>query len=495
MNISFRLVIETLTGVRFHISKTGAFIAFIFALLPIICFSAQVANVEYTHLYINAKTGVNVPVNPAQTNTYQLVNTGYILAAVDKLNDLSSGSATTTYHANAIVGSYPGVNIYQVADIIAVADAVNRLFNCNVAGYWKQVTVGTGNHLFGGGANDGSGTGGGVTCQACTKDYYCPLGSEARVSCDTVGSGYVTSGTGATVSTDCVAPIYCPSGGQYWTGSACATCPSTSFCPAGQDTSILCSTLAGVNPAGGSYSSVSPFVANTDCRYTAPAKTITGCASVTSQQVTYNGSTWPASTYGVSANAGYYISNNNTASATCTICPKDSYCTGGTNAAVACSTVCTGCTTTGTGATASSQCTAPLPGAADYPQIFTMTQEFCAANPTYNGYNVGLPALACFPAIFNTILTREGIFPNYVVQAMCSNTDGYDYMPGNPVYSSTGTRCWCRLKRQSDGKNGSWIYSYYATTAYVCASECGAYCVLSYDYFPGNWKPAMMQGM
>jgi len=322
------------------------------------CIAAQMANVEFTHLFINAKTGVTVPINPIQTNTAQAINVHYLLAAIDKLNELSVASQNTNLQAHSLATQ-------QVADIVAVADAVNRLFNCNVGGYWKQVIPGSGNHLIDGGPSDGSGTGGSVTCQTCTQDYYCPMDQDIRISCETIGSGYVTSGTGAVSPSECQPPIYCPAGGQYWTGSTCSTCPTGSFCPSGQDTTVSCDTLPGVNPAGGSYTSASPYSTDTDCRYTAPNKSITGCSGVTPQQVSYNGSTWPASTYGVSATAGYYIQNNNTSSATCTICPKDYYCTGGSNAAVACSSVCSGCTTTGTGATAASQCTSPVPGVSE----------------------------------------------------------------------------------------------------------------------------------
>ncbi|HOY47630.1 MAG TPA: InlB B-repeat-containing protein, partial [Alphaproteobacteria bacterium] len=67
------------------------------------------------------------------------------------------------------------------------------------------------------------------------------------------------------------------------------------------------------------------------------SKTITGCSVVTSQQVTYTGTSWPASTYYVSASGGYVVANNSTASATCNACSGSTYSTGGL------STSCTAC--------------------------------------------------------------------------------------------------------------------------------------------------------
>ena len=138
-----------------------------------------------------------------------------------------------------------------------------------------------------------------------------------------------------------------------------------------------CATLGSVNPAGGTFYSVHPFDSVMTCRYTAPAKSITGCASVQASNVAYNGSSWPATTYTVSADAGYYIQNNNTATATCTqcaagtsgaggtatscaTCPKDNYCPAGSAAPIACSTVETGFETDSSGATSSVDCHAAI---------------------------------------------------------------------------------------------------------------------------------------
>ena len=258
--------------------------------------------------------------------------------------------------------------------------------------------------------------------------------------------------------------------------ATCSACGTPNYSTGGSATVCsACSGLAGVSPAGGTYVSVSPFNANTTCRYTAPAKTITGCATVTSNQMSYSGSAWPASTYNVSASAGYYIANNGTASATCTICPVGSYCTGGSAGAVACSTVCTGCTTTGTGATSSAAC-----------KSIIMT-DYEAGIYTWNGSEWGLPDTYNSVTIFafgntgyDSGLTGVGIYPTYWIQAICSTTAGATFgSKGYPVYSSSGVYCWCRLKRRSDGVNGAFVFrndgNFTSTTCPLyCAVGCAA---------------------
>jgi len=236
-----------------------------------------------------------------------------------------------------------------------------------------------------------------ATCSICGLGTYSAGGSVTSCSsCSALtgvspsGGTYTTSTTGSSANTACkyTAPTKTITGcttvtsqqvtytGSGWPASTygviadsgyiiannntstatCSACSSPTFSTGGTATTcIACNSLPGVNPSGGTYTSVSPYNANTTCRYTAPTKTITGCATVTSQQVTYTGSAWPASTYGVTANAGYIIANNNASTATCSQCSGAVYSAGGT------ATSCTACPTNYTanttgGKTAASQC-------------------------------------------------------------------------------------------------------------------------------------------
>ena len=190
----------------------------------------------------------------------------------------------------------------------------------------------------------------------------CNTGYSQSGGTNTTTSFTVTGSVGATtVSGACSARSYTCSAGQYLNGATCTSCTSPYYCIGGTWTynggaqgRSSCSSLSGVSPSGGTYSSVSPYNASTTCRYKAPSKTITGCSTVTSNTVSYSGSAWPASTYAVTARGGYIISGNNTSSATCTQCGAGKYSAGGS--ATSCST-CANWTYSSAGA---SSCTACL---------------------------------------------------------------------------------------------------------------------------------------
>lgn len=160
---------------------------------------ADLASVGWLHKYILEKTGITLPEATFPNRTNTITNQTYLYKVIDAINQSSTGSTTTTYVSQAT---------RDLTTPAAVASAVNHLFNCNAAGYWKDITTGSGNHLDGGGPDDASGDGGSITCTICPKDSYCPLDTESPISCETVGVGYVTNGTGATQATDCYALIY-----------------------------------------------------------------------------------------------------------------------------------------------------------------------------------------------------------------------------------------------------------------------------------------------
>ena len=170
--------------------------------------------------------------------------------------------------------------------------------------------------------------GGTSSCSACTgrTKYSAANASE----CSTVSTGYYTTG--------------CNSNNNNCTGQS--QCTSGTWCASGVQNQ--CSSLSGVSVSGGTYTSAVGSSANTACKYTAPNKTITGCKTVTTNTVTYSGTAWPATTYGVTANGGYIISGNNTAAATCSQCGTAKYSAGGT------ATSCSSCPNADSGWTATS---------------------------------------------------------------------------------------------------------------------------------------------
>ena len=167
-----------------------------------------------------------------------------------------------------------------------------------------------------------------TSCSACTgRTKYSAANASA---CSTVSTGYYTTG--------------CNSSNNNCTGQS--QCTSGTWCASGVQNQ--CSSLSGVSVTGGTYTSAAGSSANTACKYTAPNKTITGCKTVTTNTVTYSGTAWPATTYGVTANGGYIISGNNTATATCSQCGTAKYSAGGT------ATSCSSCPNADSGWTAMS---------------------------------------------------------------------------------------------------------------------------------------------
>ncbi|MCL1786053.1 MAG: hypothetical protein FWG39_02795, partial [Alphaproteobacteria bacterium] len=106
---------------------------------------------------------------------------------------------------------------------------------------------------------------------------------------------------------------------------------------------------------------------------------------------------------------------------------------------------------------------------ADYPGVWTWDYEFWNIYPNYNNYAV------TFIAAWDG-LTGVGIWPDYHVQAMCSNTVGAFANNGNPAHAGNGTNCWCRLKRRADGANGNWAFLATYSMDSDCADNCSPNC-------------------
>ena len=138
----------------------------------------------------------------------------------------------------------------------------------------------------------------GGTCTPCDKGTYKSAGG--NTTCTSAGSGYYVDTTGAT------------------SRKACSALDSSK--------------------TDGTYSSVSPYDANTTCRFTQNDQPVpTHCATKTSNTMSYSGTAWPANTYKVTAAPGSIISGNNTAAAKCNQCDAGTYSAGGT------ATSCTSC--------------------------------------------------------------------------------------------------------------------------------------------------------
>ena len=234
-----------------------------------------------------------------------------------------------------------GTQYYTAAG--ASARTWDKVANTTLYAGWKvnSYTCAAGQYLKAGATSCSSCEAG----RACAGGTYSYNASSAQGRVDCMGRTQFSAAGAAKCST--------VSAGYYTTGctndklcTGQSQCTSGTWCASGVQKQ--CSSLSGVSVSGGTYTSAAGSSANTACKYTAPNKTITGCKTVTTNTVTYNGTAWPATTYGVTANGGYIISGNNTATATCSQCGTAKYSAGGT------ATSCSSCPNADSGWTAMS---------------------------------------------------------------------------------------------------------------------------------------------
>ena len=245
-----------------------------------------------------------------------------------------------------------------------------------------------------------------TSCSACTgRTKYSAANASA---CSTVSTGYYTTG--------------CNTSNNNCTGQS--QCGSGTWCASGVQNQ--CSSLTGVSVSGGTYSSAVGSSANTACKYTAPSKTITGCATVTTNTVTYSGTAWPATTYGVTAKGGYVISGNNTAAATCTQCGTAKYSAGGT------ATSCSACPTADSGWTATSPA-----GSSAYTACYeTQTPANCASG-TVKRAAASATAYKTDITLVTQLKSKAGYYASATATS-CTICPAGSYCPAS---ATTATKC------------------------------------------------------
>ena len=195
--------------------------------------------------------------------------------------------ATKTSNTISYSGTAWGTNIYSVT-----AKPGSRIVNNNT----KDATCAQCN------AGEASLGGTATACTTCAPGTYSTV--KGLASCPACPAGrYCTGGTNVTNCGD----------GKYRSATGGKVASDCS----------LCSALTGVSVSGGTYSSAAAATSNTQCKYMAPTPAKpANCATITVNQVTYTGSAWPASTYNVTANAGYHTANSPGKAPTC---PANTY--------------------------------------------------------------------------------------------------------------------------------------------------------------------------
>ena len=245
-----------------------------------------------------------------------------------------------------------------------------------------------------------------TSCSACTgRTHY---SAAHAASCSTVSTGYYTTG--------------CNTSNNNCTGQS--QCTSGTWCSSGVQ--HQCSSLTGVSVSGGTYTSAAGSSANTSCKYTAPSKTITGCSTVTTNTVTYTGTAWPATTYGVTATGGYIISGNNTAAATCTQCGTAKYSAGGT------ATSCSACPTADSGWTATSPA-----GSSAYTACYEYQTPVNCASGTVKRAASSATAYSSTISLLSTLKSKAGYYASTTATS-CTICPAGSYCPAS---ATTTTKC------------------------------------------------------
>jgi len=252
-----------------------------------------------------------------------------------------------------------------------------------------------------------------ITCDNTTAYYY-PGGTKVYYG-GTGGNVPLIKGEWNAVNTGgtCASKAYCPAGTWGSVAGTCDSIPAGSYpgvasgCATKDDAGDYigcsgyeaCSSLSGVSVSGGTYTSAAGSKNSKACKYTAPSKTITGCSTVTTNTVTYTGTAWPATTYGVTATGGYIISGNNTAAATCTQCGTAKYSAGGT------ATSCSACPTADSGWTATSPA-----GSSAYTACYEYQTPVNCASGTVKRAASSATAYSSTISLLSTLKSKAGYY-------------------------------------------------------------------------------------
>lgn len=223
----------------------------------------------------------------------------------------------------------------------------------------------------------------------CTGATYCSGGIQNN--CPAQTSGWTRNGgtswsavtqcnqtkTGTSINTNCSAGVLTQNAinattwgdakittslqakpGAYVNGQTCTACSDGTYSAGGAKTSCdACSALPAPAVTGGTFTSVSPRSASTNCRYKAPTpEKPLHCETKTSNTISYSGTAWGTDIYSVTAKTGSIISGNNTKDATCTQCQAGTVSAGGT--ATTCATCAPGTYTSTAGQSSCAACPA-----------------------------------------------------------------------------------------------------------------------------------------
>ncbi|MDR1338054.1 MAG: hypothetical protein LBJ73_03430 [Rickettsiales bacterium] len=375
-------------------------------------------------------------------STYEYTPNGSVQGRTQCMTNRTTSSTKSTSYSSCYITCDAGKYVAS-STATSCTDAPAGSFRAGQKTYYQTSSTASqygGQTSCAAGSHSAAGASG---CIGCTSGYMSSAGTSTATgctACTTITGRYSWSetkwNTDNTVSNVCT--VNQCAVGYYKSGN---TCPA-------------CSALTGVSVANGAYTSALGSTANTACKYTAPAKTITGCTSVTSNQVTYGSNGWPTSTYKVTANAGHIISNNDTANATCTACIAGEYREGDGSTATACDTCPTDYDDGGTGVTLRTNC-----------------KISCAAGTRVGTANDICRTSTGYGCALHTVNAGSISSSSYCTACNNAATDCTSYTRGAGTTNSASA---CPLTVVATGVPGGKYVSSNGTTSANCSSDCAA---------------------
>ncbi|MBR5575000.1 MAG: hypothetical protein IKV93_00460, partial [Alphaproteobacteria bacterium] len=299
-----------------------------------------------------------------------------------------------------------------------------------------------------------------TTCGAISAGCFGGAGSS--VACpNKCSAGTYRSSTGGKTQADCSTL----NDACYGSAGATNACPNS------------CDDLTAPAVTGGTFSSVTPRSASTQCRYVAPAKTDAECSSITANTVSYTSSGWGTNFYTALAKAGSYVTaTGNTSAPACATCAAGKYQGSNGSSKTSCDT-CANWTFSGEGASSCTSCPALTSGWAKVDSTGTgwTTYASCKQKQTPANCSAGVIQQTATSAtawgsssVTTALKASQNYYVNSTACSACSGLGGGLYK--NSASGNTGGASACYVTT-TDGK-------YISATSNTALQTCpsGDYC-------------------
>ena len=330
----------------------------------------------------------------------------------------------------------------------------------------------------------------GQTCTQCDAGTYSAGGT--NTACGAISKGcFGGAGSSVACPNKCSAGTYRSSTGGK-TQADCSTLNDACYGSAGATSACpnSCDDLTAPAVTGGTFSSVTPRDASTQCRYVAPAKTDTECSSITANTVSYTSSGWGTNFYTALAKAGSYVTaTGNTSAPACATCAAGKYQGSNGSSKTSCDT-CANWTFSGEGA---SSCTA-CPAVPDAVGGVAWTKASGTGWKTYSSCVVSQTPVNCASGSVKRTATSATAWGSTTLVTQLKSNAGYyasstatscTVCPAGsfcPASATSATACALGSYTGSTGKSACTACTNGTTTSGTGKTSCDATCANNNSY-------------